>query len=201
LIDSISRILTASELFGKGLEEEKKGLFGLIDSYTNEIVLRPGYKVKVENPNIAVEAARFAYANSSITEEGSITDYGMVLENVKVNIPADAIRMSLDQGVEGPKVKFTAYSEDLFLYWEEQQEPSSTTPGSTNNESVSTKSPPNNDVGNSTSNLIGNWRVFSVEMLGATIENLAKEFEYIIYPERGIDEFSFRCVYWNESGT
>jgi len=161
-------------------------LFDIIEKYAMGTRLDPGYRVKISNSKIAVETAQFAFTifDSDIKMQ-TIKDYSSQMDNIKIQLPAEAIKMSLEQQV-APRLKITAYSDDLFFHWKE---------ATSNDTNVPVYNDSNHDV------LLGNWRVLSVEMTGAIIENLTTEFEFTFFPNQSSTEgYEWRCVYWVEKG-
>lgn len=129
------------------------------------------------------------------------------LDNVELKFPSEILRRSLDQNVTQPKLRVMAYSDNLFVHWKNDiQEDTELTDGTTTvlwdvisstTDSSKTTPPDNGDTG-----LAGLWRVFSIDILNATITDLETEFEYTFHPdiESEIGNFTWKCVFWNESG-
>ncbi|OXA58577.1 putative N-acetylmannosamine-6-phosphate 2-epimerase [Folsomia candida] len=201
LIDALGNLLNSYNRYEEKLDPSAaRQCFAMLDDFTKEVPLNPGYRITVPSSHVTVQTAQFPYTSN----ESAIMNYSAIIDNVQLKFPSDILRMSLMQNVVQPKLRVLAFSEELFILWKHEIEaiPSTTTTRSIvipEHSTSTTVAPISPDLENNTG-LAGRWRVFQVDVLDAAITNLTSEFEYTFQPENEdeIQNYTWKCVFYDE---
>lgn len=224
LVDAISNLLYSYNLF-EGVDDAAARLcIALLEQYTRDVPLIPGYRISVETEHVMVQTAQFPVNSSNA--DMFLVNYTSTLENVQLKFPKEILEQSLEQDVSFPKLRIMAYSGDLFSHWKVTPKDETTTTSTTTSTTSTTTTRPyaespstittmrapltitNPSISHSNDTNepepLGHWRVFTIDVLDARIANLSSGFEYIFRPENmteDLQEMRWRCVYWDEIGT
>ncbi|CAG7820248.1 unnamed protein product [Allacma fusca] len=179
LIDSVSRLLEADEIFSDpsmATEQTRKTLFDLIDSYAKNAILQPGERISISSTAISVETVIFPPEDN--------LEYTYDFQSM--HLPNEALTMSRRTS-DKPRLQLVAYSNQLFFHWGQGQDKASSSENITDETTVM----PDQEE------FTGEWRVISVTFEGTKIENLTEPIVYTLPVNHTANNSQWVCVFWD----